>query len=280
MCILKQGVKLMAYHGLMCAARAGPSAKARWDFLWCNVYFRGQQTGTPDENGCSFNNGVLSEFSVNESAINRPKNIRAGEFKESKCEGLGIRFDDGFFKISTSVLKPLPAGDLTFMAWVRIRNTDSTTTIYSTMEDTNGGKQVLEVRPSTKNRVNGFLKWTVKTDKTSTLFSIDSEDTIPSGMWTHVIAKYDGKQGRAYLFINSEKVTKDKDAAKAAKLPWGSDIVIGGLTDEAGKVTFDYTGGMLGIRFVEKPLTDAEIKSEYDSCKPQDADTKFDFPLR
>ncbi|KAK3728345.1 hypothetical protein QZH41_002189 [Actinostola sp. cb2023] len=28
----------------------GPSAKARWDFLWCNVYFRGQQTGTPDEN--------------------------------------------------------------------------------------------------------------------------------------------------------------------------------------------------------------------------------------
>ncbi|KAK3721658.1 hypothetical protein QZH41_003680 [Actinostola sp. cb2023] len=31
-----------------------PSAKARWDFLWCNVYFRGQQTGTPDENGCMF----------------------------------------------------------------------------------------------------------------------------------------------------------------------------------------------------------------------------------
>ncbi|KAK3734786.1 hypothetical protein QZH41_007918 [Actinostola sp. cb2023] len=29
----------------------GPSAKARWDFLWCNAYFRGQQTGTPDENG-------------------------------------------------------------------------------------------------------------------------------------------------------------------------------------------------------------------------------------
>ncbi|KAK3726590.1 hypothetical protein QZH41_009765, partial [Actinostola sp. cb2023] len=32
--------------------QSGPSAKARWDFVWCNVYFRGQQTGTPDENGC------------------------------------------------------------------------------------------------------------------------------------------------------------------------------------------------------------------------------------
>ncbi|KAK3731130.1 hypothetical protein QZH41_006401 [Actinostola sp. cb2023] len=31
--------------------KTSPSTKARWDFLWCNVYFRGQQTGTPDENG-------------------------------------------------------------------------------------------------------------------------------------------------------------------------------------------------------------------------------------
>ena len=37
---------------LLVFVQSGPSAKARWDFLWCNAYFRGQQTGTPDENGC------------------------------------------------------------------------------------------------------------------------------------------------------------------------------------------------------------------------------------
>lgn len=91
------------------------------------------------------------------------------------------------------------------------------------------------------------------------------------GIWTHVIAKYDASQGRSYLFVNGEKSIKLKNVKKGAKLPWGDDIVIGGLTDESGKATFPFLGGMLDMRFVEKPYNDAEIDAAYKHCEPEDA---------
>jgi len=120
-------------------------------------------------------------FIVEDSAIKEPtsKQVFKGEFKESKCKGIGVRFEGSYFKITSASIKPLPAKDMTFFAWIRVRNTDTITTIYSTMA-ANGGKQVLEVKPS-DNKINGFLKWTVMTDKTTTLFDIESDNKIPSG---------------------------------------------------------------------------------------------------
>ena len=73
--------------------------------------------------------------------------------------------------------------------------------------------------------------------------------------------------------MNGAKLTKVKEVPKVTKLPWGKDVVIGGLTDEQDKVTQAFTGGMIGIRFVEKPLTDDEISLDSSSCKPRQAGT-------
>ena len=128
-----------------------------------------------------FCNGVVGDFTVDKSVIQQPgTNIFQDVFKELQCKGFGVRFENGYFKITSSSIKPLPSNDISFVAWIRVRKTDQATTLYSTVA-ANGGKQVLEVQPSTAKMVNGHLKWTVNADKTYTVFSIDSDDIIPSG---------------------------------------------------------------------------------------------------
>lgn len=97
------------------------------------------------------------------------------------CQGLGLMFEDGYVKVASSNFKPLPTNDVTFVARIRVRNTEMITTVYSTIA-ANGGKQVLEVRPSSEKNINGHLKWTVKPDSSSALFSVETEDIIPSGI--------------------------------------------------------------------------------------------------
>lgn len=95
------------------------------------------------------------------------------------------------------------------------------------------------------------------------------------GLWSHVVARYDGTKGKAYLFINGKNVKHD---TKSGNLPWGTEVVIGGLVDDKGKVTSTYTGGMVGIRFEDKSFRDdkdKEITMDFKYCNPAQASMVF-----
>lgn len=90
-----------------------------------------------------------------------------------------------------------------------------------------------------------------------------------TGLWTHVTAKYDGNQGKAYLYVNTDKAIRNKDVPSGKDLVWGRDIVLGGLTDAAGKITFKFLGGMMDMRFITKAYKHMEVETASLQCKPK-----------
>lgn len=121
---------------------------------------------------------------------------------DGDCTGLGLLFEGGHVKLTSKSLTKLPAKDMTFLVWIRPRTSNQVATIFST-SISGGGRQILELRPAEGSMPNALLKWTVNTDKTSTLFTIETENIIPSGKYMGKVHFYHLKKTCLYFYSNS-----------------------------------------------------------------------------
>lgn len=124
-------------------------------------------------------NEIFSDTLVQQKIIKIEGKVTTPKY-EGDCKGLWLVFDGGHVKISSKSLTPLPKREMTFMTWIRVRKTVPRTTVYSTAAP-GGGLQLLEVIPAS-NMLSSILRWKVGTAKNDNLFTMQTDEIIPSGM--------------------------------------------------------------------------------------------------
>ncbi|XP_048589634.1 uncharacterized protein LOC5511196 [Nematostella vectensis] len=215
---------------------------------------------------------VFSDVVINESVVQKGENVIVREFRGS-CKEKGFQFENSYLTLNTNKFSKKPTNDLTFFTWLRIRRVDRESPVYSTNAADGAPAQSLVITPADASVPNAGVRWTIKPNNPSggaspPVITVSAVNLIPAGIWTHLVARYDGKKGQAYIYVNGNKMTA-KEVPKTASLVWGPEVLLGGLKEASAKPPTGLTGSMLKIRFVEKPMTKAEIEAIVAECTPK-----------
>ncbi|XP_022801157.1 uncharacterized protein LOC111338874 [Stylophora pistillata] len=185
---------------------------------------------------------------------------------------MGIRLGGGLghIELDGNKLDEEKKDAMSISLWLRVVDNQRENSIYGC----SGGKGVhyLSIKPTAAP--NAVVNWMYKTPDGKVVFQISSEPAVPSGMWTHIAAVYNGGLGKVKMFVNGEKIlTTTKSVQKLSSVGWSSPIEIGKFT---GNPQAFLNGSIDELYIFTSALMHAEVQALMEKCEfPTDSTLYF-----
>lgn len=122
--------------------------------------------------------------------------MNSGCDKCGACLDLSTKQSAGVFLDGNKFHKK-PSSAVSIAAWISLNDTKGMNSIFQAMDDSKT-ENMLNLAA-----INGRLHWRHKDENGKTLFYVKTNEVVvPEGLWTHVAATYNSKNGVAKIYVN------------------------------------------------------------------------------